>query len=182
MPRFQLGGEYISVDGSTRALNIIDYDHHEIHEGSAYFLAWSGIVNDTGVLELRIQTGNTEKWAHMEVTIDGALAGIAQLWEGTTKTHNASNAITPFNRNRNSSNTSLLTICHTPSGTESAAAGLTQYFGATASGGRVAVGGGASSRAEIILKQNTAYLIRATSAADGNRMAIILDWYEHTYG
>jgi len=163
------------------ALTTIDYPHDEIHEGDAYLAVYSALKDSTATAEVRIATPDTTTWAHMVIEIDAALAATAELWEGTTKTHNASNAITPFQRNRNSAGTSGLTICHTPSGTESAAAGLTQYIGAAATGGRVSEGGGASSRHEFILKQNTAYLIRATSRADGNALSIILDWYEHAF-
>ena len=85
-----------------------------------------------------------------------------------------------LNRNFNSDSTSGLTICHTPGGAQAGAATLVEYFGASASGGRVAVGGAAESREEFILKQNTAYLIQATSRADGNALSIIMSWYEHT--
>lgn len=169
-----------TADKSTNATNTIDYAHHEIHGGSAFFVVYSALKADTETIEVRIATPDTTKWAHMIIQVDAALAATAQLWEGTTKTHNASNAITPMNRNRNSGTASGMTICHTPDGTESATAGLTQYFGAAASGGRVAQGGSAQSRGEFVLKQNTAYLIRCTSRADGNALSIVLDWYEHT--
>jgi len=168
------------ADDSTAALTTIDYAHHEIHEGDAYFAVYSALKDTAGTIEVRIQTPDTTKWAHMTIVVDFAIAGTAELWLGTTKTHNATNAITPMNRNHNSTSTSGLTICHTPDGAEGAAASLTQYVGASAVGGRVSVGGSAASRNEFILDQNNDYLIRATSRADGNAMSIILDWYEHT--
>ena len=171
---------YVTADAVTNAINTIDYGHHEIHEGSGYFVTYSALANDTDLIEVRIQTPNTTKWAHMQIVIDVALAGTAQLWRGTTKTHEAGNAITPMNRNHNSSNTSGLTICHTPGGTESAGSALTRYIGAATTNGRVNTGGEGGSRAEFILAQNTAYLIRVTSRADANALSIILDWYEHT--
>lgn len=169
-----------SGDASTHALNTVTYAHHEIHAGSAYFAVYSALKDTAGLIEVRIATPNTTKWAHMTIAMDAALAATAQLWEGTTKTDVVGNRITPMNRNRNSSSTSGLTICHTPAGTESATANLTQYFGAAATGGRVAQGGSVNTRAEFLLKQNTAYLLRCTSRADANALSIILDWYEHT--
>jgi hypothetical protein len=32
----------------------------------------------------------------------------------------------------------------------------------------------------MILKQNTAYLFRITSGADGNNVSWLAEWYEHT--
>ena len=170
---------YLIADASTNAIITNTYPHHEIHAGSAYFTVYSALKDTAGLIEVRIGTPNTTKWAHMTIAMDAALAATAQLWEGTTKTDVSGNRITPMNRNRNSTNTSGLTICHTPAGSEAAAAALTQYFGASATGGRVAQGGSVNTRAEFILKQNTAYLLRCTSRADGNAVSIILDWYEH---
>lgn len=168
------------LDSSTSAISTVDYAHHEIHGGSAFLVVYSALANDTALIEVRFATPDTTKWAHMTIIVESAIASTIQLWEGTTKTHNASNAIVPLNRNRNSSTASGLTVCHTPTGTESGTAALTEYVGAASVSGRVTAGGSANSRAEFVLKQNTAYLIRATSRADGNALAIILDWYEHT--
>ena len=169
-----------TADASTNAINTITYTHHEIHAGSAYYAIYSALKDTAGLISIRIATPNTTKWAHMVFDIEASLAATAQMWFPTTKTHEAGNAIVPMNRNHNSTNTSGLTICHTPGGTQTGTAQLTKYFGATATGGRVAGGGGASSRHEFILKQNSSYYILLTSRADGNAMSITIDWYEHT--
>lgn len=179
---FYSGDAQPTIDSTSSSTIVINHDHHEIHEGDAYYTIYSALKDSTATIEVRIATPNTTAWAHMVIEIDAAIAATAELWEATTKTDVVGNRLTPVNRNRNSSNTSALTICHTPAGSESAGATLTQYIGASAVGGRVAEGGGASSRHEFILKQNTAYLLRATSRADGNALSIILDWYEHTSG
>ena len=169
-----------TADAATHAATIIDYAHYEIHGGSAYFAVHSMERDDTEITEVRIQTPNTTKWAHMIIGVQAALAATVEFHEGTSMTHDAGNALTPMNRNRNSNNTSGLTICHTPSGADAGAADWTQYIGAAASGGRIAVGGEAGGRNEFILDQNNDYLIRVTSRADGNAISILMDWYEHT--
>ena len=171
--------DHLFTDDVTNQLMTIDYVHHESHAGSAYFAVYSALANDTDLIEVRIQTPDTRKWAHMVIVIDVALAGTAQLWRGTTKTHVGGNAMALMNRNHNSSNTSGLTVCHTPGGSESAGSALTRYIGAASTSGRSDVGGTAGSRGEFILAQNTAYLIRITSRADSNALTIVLDWYEH---
>jgi len=177
MPQVTISG--LHTDKVTNQLTTVDYAHHEIHGGSAYFVVYSGLKDDTQTIEVRIQTPDTRKWAHMVISIDVALASTAQLWKSTTMTDVSGNRITPMNRDHNSSKTSGLTICHTPGGSESAGAALTQYIGAASTNGRVNTGGGTGSRGEFILAQNTAYLIRVTSRADSNALSIILDWYEH---
>jgi len=178
------GGGYTDIvprgDSSTHAMVTVTNEHYETHEGDAYLVIYSGLADTAGTIELRIQTPDTTKHAHMTIEVDSALAATAELWYPTTKTHNATNAITPMNRDQNSSNTSGLTVCHTPDGSQAGAANLLQYMGAASVSGRVNVGGGAGNRGEFILDQNNDYLIRCTSRADGNAMTIILDWYEHT--
>lgn len=181
----ELGGVLLSTSvksGQFHRLDTtgIDWEHYETHEGEAYFVVYSALKDNAGVVEVRIQTPDTTKWGHFAIQVDFAIAGTAALWKGTTKTHVSDNALTPMNRNHNSSNASGMTICHTPAGDENAAASLTMYVGSSATGGRVAVGGGAHSRGEFILEQNQDYLIRGTSRADGNAISIILSWYEHT--
>ena len=178
MPVITISG--LHTDRATNQLMTIDYAHHEIHAGSAYFAVYSALGDDTDVIEVRIQTPDTRKWAHMEIIIDAALAATAQLWTPTTMTHEAGNAITPMNRDHNSANTSGLTVCHTPGGSQAGAANLLQYLGSASASGRSDGGGSTGSRAEFILKQNEDYLIRATSRADNNALSIILSWYEHT--
>ena len=164
----------------THALIVVEYSHHEIHGGSAYFVIYSALADDTDVIEIRIQTPDTTKWAHMTIDIEAALAATVEMWEPTTKTHEAGNVLTALNRNRNSTNTSGLTICHTPGGAQAGAATITEYVGAATVSGRVSAGGHAGGRNELILDQNNDYLIRVTSRADDNALTIVLDWYEHT--
>jgi len=168
------------ADEATHATIIVDYPHHELHGGSAYFLIYSALADDTDVIEIRFQTPNTTKWAHMLIDVECALAATVEMWEGTTKTHEAGNVLTALNRNRNSTNTSGLTICHTPGGAQAGAGTITEYVGAATVSGRVAAGGHSGGRNELILDQNNDYLIRVTSRADANALTIVLDWYEHT--
>jgi len=82
-------------------------------------------------------------------------------------------AAVPINRNRNSSNTSTLTITTSPTITAATAAAL------------IATGaiGWASSGEELqgyLLKQNTKYLVRATSYSDNNEGSLSISWDERT--
>ena len=150
----------------------------KIYEGDHYFAIYSAEADDTDSIEVRIQTPDSDTKAYMIFDIECALAATVSLWAATTKTHVADNAITPLNRDFNSNNASVVTICHTPGGSQAGAADLVEYVGASASGGRVAAGGEAASNSYFILKKNTAYLVQATSRADANALAIIMDWYE----
>jgi hypothetical protein len=172
---------YPRADLVTHTMQVIDYAHHETHAGSAYLVIYSVLAGDTDVIEVRIQTPNSTKWAHMLMSVDSSLAATAEIIEGTTKTHVGGNALVGLNRNRNSTNTSGLTICHTPAGAaDTGTPIITQYLGAATVAGKGNSGGNAGGREELILDQNNDYLIRVTSRADANAMTITLDWYEHT--
>lgn len=169
-----------NVDQLTDVNIIVDYPHHEIHAGSSYFVMYSALADNAGVIEVRLQTGYSAKQTHLTIHMDAALAATATMFINTTKTHAAGNAIVPLNRNFSSSNTSINTVCHTPAGTETGTARLLQYIGSANSGGVSSEGGSTSNRGEFVLANNTAYLFRLTSRANANAMTIILDWYEHT--
>ena len=169
------------ADLSTHTLQVIDYAHHEAHAGSSYLVIYSALAGDTEVIEVRVQTPDSAKWAHMLMSVDSSLAATAEIIEGTTKTHVADNALVGLNRDRNSTNTSGLTICHTPAGAaDTGTPIITQYIGAATVAGKGNSGGNAGGREELILDQNNDYLIRVTSRADANALTITLDWYEHT--
>lgn len=171
----------LRADSSTESLQVIDYPHHEIHSGNSYFLTYGATVGDGANLEIRIGTPNTTKWAHMELNVEATGQTDIDLYEDTTVTH-SSDVILTKNRNRNSSNTSGLTICHTPTGSGDGTILAMEIFGLDTGTGatRRLSGGEAGGRAELILKQNSAYLLRVTSATAGNRVMVILSWYEHT--
>ena len=65
----------------------IDYPHAEAHAQSAYFAVYSALANDTDVIEVRIQTPNSTKWAHMVIGVQAALAATIDFHEGTSMTH-----------------------------------------------------------------------------------------------
>ena len=55
------------VDASTHALNVVEYEHHEIHSGSAYSVYYDNTTANTDDHRsaIGLQTPNTTKWAHM---------------------------------------------------------------------------------------------------------------------
>jgi hypothetical protein len=160
----------------------LEYPHKEIHEGGRYLLTYPVEVDDGNIAELRFKTPNTTKWGHWVAIIDGSGETDVELFETTVKTHVVPNALTPRNRNRNFPDASVMEVCHTPgAGADGTSLAVVNFGTDTGVGGNRVVGGGQSGgRDEIVLKQNTAYLLRITSGTDGNRINVLLDWYEHT--
>lgn len=167
-------------DGVTGALAVIDYVHHEAHEGDAYKAD-----------SINIAITNGEYWAigfttpaadvgriHLLAGFVSEAASHLQVLEGPTNTPASGAALTAYNRDRASAKTTKLT-------------NLREY-------GNVGVVGGTvihdlytwsdkrqttSDRddEEFILAPETAYAIKLLADANGGGQ-ILLDWYEHVHG
>lgn len=171
------GGEgYMAgVDARVHCLQMIEVGHHEIHEGE-FFTLTSVVDKDASeTLEVRLLTPAAPAEIHIVGTLTGTGETLYEFFETTTKTHVGGNAITPLNRNRNSSNTSGITeLCHTPGGSGDGNLIWTLQQGAGAFSAQH------RATSEFILKYATAYLFRATSKANGNTISIEFDWYEES--
>lgn len=174
----------IGADPSTHGLLVMQYDHHEIHEGEHYFMDEVFDLAINNVADIRVTTPNTTKWAHMLINFDTEVEYEYYLYEGVTITV-AGTAYVPRNSNRNSGNASGLAIDYITNASVANANADTGVGAATAlyhdligSGSKLAGSAGAE-RAEIILKQNTIYDMRLIANAAGYINAHMA-WYEHT--
>ncbi len=177
------GVEYDSnnsgVDSSTETLQLIDYAHHEIHSGDHYYIEGFVELDNTDTFNVKLVTPDNTKWAHFtwEITSTGVLT--TTFDEDATGGMTGGSNVTPVNNNRNSGNTSGMTIT---SGV-TACTGYTtrisnQKFGASSTPSK-ATGGDSSRENEIILKQDTVYCRSFTSGSNGNIVNFKANWYEH---
>ena len=165
------------VDTATRAMNVILYEHHEIHSGSHFFVAGYDTFAADGDIDFQVTTPNTAKWAHMLFEIYSTGATVFTIFEGATV--GAGSAVTPINSNRNSSNTSTLTIQTDGSITAAGNEIYSQAFGFVDTPSKTG-GGGDRATHEIILKQNTTYRFFIESNSADNIISYAGFWYEHT--
>lgn len=163
------------IDRATETLQNIDYEHHEIHAGSHYFICDYELGKASGsVIEFVLTTPNTDKWMHMTLEFSGSEGATLEVFKNTTGVVGGT-IITPVNNNGNSTNTSDLIIVKDPS---SIASDGTRAAGFLAGGGRTS---GFNQRGrEIVLQQNTTFLFRFTSLANSNDIGFCGEWYEHT--
>lgn len=168
-------GRVAGLDRSTWAQNVIDYEHHEIHAGSHFFLCDYVLgVGDGDTTEFIFVTPDTAKWAHITIEFTYANGGALELYTGPTGIVGGT-PVTPVNNNGNSSKTSILTIIKDPS---SIADDGIRVAGFLAGGNRTT---GLNSRdKEVILKQNQTYLFRFTALSGSNELGYCGEWYEHT--
>ena len=170
------------IDNTTKTLQIIDYNHHEIHAGNHYFISDVVTIPINNVVDIQITAPNTLKWSHFLGSIDCEdetefyfYENVSIITPGTT--------LTPKNNNRNSSNTSGMTfaiIANTDvanANIDTVVAGAIELEHGIVGSGRI--GGIRSRDDEIKLKQNTSYTLRLIANTAGY-VNFYLTWYEHT--
>jgi len=186
----------LRLDTTTRALNVIDYEHHEIHGGSAFSCHYANdCTNANEMTIVAFNTSNTTKWIHIVFEASSTAAAYMAIYEAADLDVDEGTDLTIYNRNRNSlTASSVSSIETTPevgkatSYNEAQAAGATlstatelerHYMGAAAAGADVS--GQARATSEWILKQATQYaFVIVSTTADDNTHNIRLSWYEHT--
>lgn len=165
------------IDASTHSLQVVDYTHHERHGGSAFFYMDSVELGAGGVQNYLITTPNTTKWGHFTFLGSGSAITQIDLYEGADRT--GTTAQTVRNANRNSATTPDITVHKGYSGGATDGTLIwTRKSGSATSQARTGNEGGHEQ--EIILKQNTKYILRITSSTAANLTNLMLDWYEHT--
>lgn len=165
------------LDTSTHTLQTIDYAHHEVHSGSHFFYTDKNTVGSGDKQEYVITTPNTTEWAHMLFRATGSAITTVDLYEGTTRT--GTTDVVTFNNNRNTTDSASV-IVYKGASTDGADGTLifTIQSGASSQQSRSPLE--PTRGEEIILKQNTKYLIRITSGTASNLTNLKLEWYEHT--
>jgi hypothetical protein len=166
------------IDKATNTLQTIEYEHHEIHAGSHFYICGFEVLNLNGQANFGFQTANTTEWAHMTFEISGSTETEFYIYEGATYTGGTARAA--MNNDRNSTNVDPHTIVYNP--TVSAVGNLifSQSKGKEVANPQAADSEGIVGRdREIILKQNTAYLFRIVSKGAGNNVSYCGEWYSH---
>ena len=173
----------VRIDASTNTLQTIEYEHHEIHSGSHYFVM--GVLDIPGandVLDMTWQMPDNAKWIHWIWNIYTEKALTWYVYENATATNPLANTLTTFNSNRNSTNTSGTTLKYEIQVDLAAADADTSVGGATLlKSGKLGdnKGGGAIGRnSELILDQGKLYCLRAAASAAGY-LNFEMQWYEH---
>lgn len=168
----------------SQAVPVISSSHRYIHDGEVFRYHDSVTLGSGSSQDYLFTTPDSFPYAHLIFQMDGTAVTSFYLYEATDKTGTTLQTI--FNANRNSANSSVMTLHKGISGGTTDGTMLVNYSAGTSSGG----GGGGSSKtpaafnydAEWILKRNTKYIFRATSGTAGNLCNIVLEWYEHASG
>ena len=172
----------VRIDASTNSLQTVDYEHHEIHSGSHYFVVGYQDLSINEVLDFTWQMPDTAKWIHWTWKISTESETLWQVYEDVVET-NPLTLITPYNNNRNSGNTSGTTMRGEVQANLSDANDDTDVSGGVLLASGISGSGrdaGEEQRThELILDQNILYCLRATASAAGF-VNFEMQWYEHT--
>ena len=165
------------IDAATNSLQVLDYAHHEIHSGSHFLYTDHAEINEDGTQDYLITVPDSTKWPHMIFKMDGTLITKWQLYEGGDRVGTTPQTL--GNSNRNSTKTATVTVHKGTSGGTTYGNQIHIYKSGTATN-KAVQGGQTRNDDELILKQNTKYILRVTSYSDGNLTNLHLSWYEHT--
>jgi len=161
---------------------IIDYDHHQLHEGETF--RWSVYIPSLAInatKDIRIVVPNitipsgvsaVARCPHLRWEVVSSTGGVAVLTEGTTFTATGTQR-TPLAMERNGTYTSQMQIWEDPTVN---VLGTSLWTGLLLSNGKA--GDTALPDAEFVLKNNTSYNMRFTSGAASNAVLIRFVWYE----
>jgi hypothetical protein len=181
----------IHTDKSTDALTTIDYEHHELHQGSMFTCHYIQTVSDIADRSVIAFTTPAVKEIHMVVRAASTAASNLIILEGATALLPSAVDLTIYNRDRNSSKASELTSIDATAGkasyytltTDTGITGGTELYNEYIGAGKTgqAVGGSSRGANEWILKKSTVYDIELKAIdANDNVQNLELVWYEHT--
>lgn len=182
------------VDESTHTLQTIEYEHHEIHAGSMFYVMYGvasigAMTTPDDMLTLTWTTGNTSgKQGHFEFVAEGPAGARVRFIEGSTGGGaSPTGQITILNHNRQ------LAATKTSEWTSSAAANQVDYDATLLTGGTTlwdsyipgsTIGqtgsGTQAKRDELVLKENTKYQLSIFSTTT-EAAYLYINWYEHLY-
>lgn len=171
----------IKINPSTNALTTVMYEHHEIHSGTHYYITDAVDLSINTLFDMQFTTPNTTSWVHFNFVLNVEAETLWHIYEGGAVL-TAGTTVLAKNSNRNSANTSAVTIGTVAGNNEATTATYTSTASATviAKGmvGALRSSGVESRSNEIILKQNTTYVFRAFATAAGF-ISFTAQWYEH---
>jgi hypothetical protein len=189
----------LRIDASTHAMEVIEYEHHEIHGGSSFHCHYENLTTNIGEMTaIAFNCPNTTKWVH--VTMSASVTSITRLSivEAPSIDVDKGTQLTIYNRNRNSATAStVLSIEDTPvankatsyNEAQAADANITTtvtldsaVIGAVgATPAQAGVGGTMRGTQEWVLDQGVQYALLAESLSDDdNYVTLGVNYYEHT--
>lgn len=171
------------VEGVPRVLNVTEDgrivtlapEHNEVHNGTSYVISDYVDILNAGVGEFLFSVPDMAPlYVHSVLSVQNNLEALYEMFEDVTVSANGVE-FNSINRNRNSTNESLMKVYASPTVTSVGTRILRSKQGIAKQ-----YGGSVRSENEYVLKNNTNYMLRITNLASGtNTINGLISWYEH---
>lgn len=165
------------IDELSGSLQIIAFEHHEIHEGNHFYINGFETKDNGENITFGVTTYNSNLTTHVTTTISGTSQLEIYIYENVTFSGGVQ--VEPFNNNRNSNHISNNSLFLSPTIIDNGYLISAQTSGKSGANPQKSSSGFASRLSEIILKQNTSYIFTTVSRDDGNIIDFRAEWYEH---
>jgi len=173
----------VRVDASTHSLQVMEYEHHEIHSGSHFFVDDTADMSINDAFDIQFTTPNGTDEIHFGYTMQTSGETETWIYENVNIVTPLTVPVTAFNNNRNSIRNSNVVLNSFLHASVAAANGNTNVVVATllrhSHLGVGRTGGSADRSKEIVLQNNTNYCLRAVAEA-ATIVDFDMNWYEHT--
>lgn len=168
------GGTQVDVDNVVNALRVMSVEHAEIHAGDHYHsYAYNNDVDTSVAWAFK----TSSKDVHFTFEYSSSKNGLVEFFEEPTVSTNNS-TIGMFNSNRGSSNKCLAIFTVSKHAVGGDKRLYVESVGTDATSPQGKSGGLNKRSNELILKQNTSYLLKYTTQTNDNRVSIGILFYE----
>ena len=160
---------------------VVDYPHHQVHEGEAFIFSdlQTAGLNINLTRDIRVSVGAlapTTHTPHLILEFIASDQAEIELYEGTTWTSGGT-AQVGYNRNRNVADDSGTLFVNGATALTVNAIGTAVWKGLTLSN-KSAAGGTDRGTYEFVLKPSTEYCVRVTSRVNGLKFLTRLEYYK----
>lgn len=162
------------LDSITKYLVVIQEPHHNIHEEKHFFYSDCITLASSATQNYLITIPDDEIRKHFTFEVNGSAGITIAFFEGADRAGTTPQIL--YNNDRDSVNTPGLTVHKGTSGGSTDGVDIHPDCGGSSTG--VGSTGVSKRENEIDLKTDTKYLMRVTSGANGNNIAVHFDWYE----
>ena len=167
-------GKALAVDDTDNVLPVIEYTHHEIHEGNfftCYYVDADFDIADTVSLLISV----AEKPAHMTFLVRAGKDTTVTLYEGVTHTALVEQTMTCNNRVRATVPTTRISTRNSDGSDGTAIWSTTFGIGANPTVARTE---DSRDQNEWVLRPNTKYQLVVSTGTDNSSLSIQIHWYE----
>lgn len=153
---------------------VLDFGQHQVHEGESHGWEYYSAAPATRNFAIVVPNyADIRGCPHLLIQLQSyGGAGMLSIYEGATYTGGAT-ATDVFNRNRNSATTPQVTIVDGVTSSDGTKLPYTAIAGAAEK-----TSDNVRSLDEVVLKNNTTYVVRYEEITATTRVVIHLEWYE----